>query len=460
MELIDTDEIELAEFSINQAMQMGVEGASVTLNKSISDTCIMRDGVTDSIQHRLDRNLTFRFFTRGHFGSFSTNRLNRGDISGFIAKAVRTLELLEPDSCRQLPPENCMATDASQGYEAGLWDSRYYETTEKERLAALAKMHLQSPCSESWKIVSEENEYSDYAVATLLIDSRGYRMMHFESGFSLSSDITVMSENGERYSSYWWEISPFKDKVNPARCSLTALNKAVSSMGPEKIEGRKMTVVVDGNVASRLLSPITDALNCMSIQQNMSFLCGSKGKKIFSEGMSLRDDVRHWGHTGAKLFDSEGAACIDLPVIENVVVINYFTNTWAANKTGENRTNADISRPVLKKWVSPQLGGGRAGVWQSEGKSLTLQDILEICGEGIYVTDFNGGNCNGVTGDFSFGVSGFAFRDGRIGNPFREMLITGNMLELWGRLMAVGDDVRECGAWRLPSIAFGEVSCI
>ena len=29
MELIDTDEIELAEFSINQAMQMGVEGASV-----------------------------------------------------------------------------------------------------------------------------------------------------------------------------------------------------------------------------------------------------------------------------------------------------------------------------------------------------------------------------------------------------------------------------------------------
>ena len=123
MELIDTDEIELAEFSINQAMQMGVEGASVTLNKSISDTCIMRDGVTDSIQHRLDRNLTFRFFARGHFGSFSTNRLNSGDISGFIAKAVRTLELLEPDSCRQLPPENCMATDASQGYEAGLWDS-------------------------------------------------------------------------------------------------------------------------------------------------------------------------------------------------------------------------------------------------------------------------------------------------------------------------------------------------
>ncbi|MGN0190440.1 MAG: TldD/PmbA family protein [Candidatus Cryptobacteroides sp.] len=459
MELIDSEEIELAEFSIREALKQGVEGANVTLNKSISDTCIMRDGILDNIQHRLDRNLTFKFFSNGHYGSFSTNRISRGELASFISKAVRTLALMEPDECRQLPPAECMATDASGGYEAGLWDRRYYDTSPDERVGSVSKMHIRNASGDGWTVVSEENEYSDYAVATLLLDSRGYRMVHFESGFSCSSDITILSGSGERFSSYWWEVSPFKDGIDPRRCAETALKKAVASIGPEKTEGGRMNMVVDGNIASRLLSPVTDALSCMSIQQNMSFLCGSKGKKMFSEGLSLRDDVRARGRSGAKLFDNEGSATIDLPVIENGVVINYFTNTWAANKTGELRTNADISRPVLKKWLSPNLKSG-SYVLQSEGKSLSLADILEICGDGIYVTDFNGGNCNGVTGDFSFGVSGFVFRDGKIGQPFREMLITGNMIGLWNNLVAVGDDERDCGAWRLPSLAFGDVACL
>jgi predicted Zn-dependent protease len=35
-------------------------------------------------------------------------------------------------------------------------------------------------------------------------------------------------------------------------------------------------------------------------------------------------------------------------------------------------------------------------------KEVSLKDILQICANGIYVTGFNGGNCNPVTGDFSY----------------------------------------------------------
>ena len=95
---------------------------------------------------------------------------------------------------------------------------------------------------------------------------------------------------------------------------------------------------------------------------------------------------------------------------------------------------------------------------ESGKKVLPLKDILRGTGDGIYVTEFNGGNCNPVTGDYSFGVSGFRFSNGKIGRPFREMLITGNILELWNSLLAVGDDARECGRWRLPTTAFDGVS--
>lgn len=458
MELIEKDEMELAEFSLQEALRLGVEAVSVTLNKSVSDTCIMRDGIMDNIQHRLDRNLTFRFFSHGHFGSFSTNRLNSNDLQVFIGKAVQILNLMEADPCRQLPPEECMAKDADEGYEAGLWDSRYYETNEKERLGKLSLMHLGNACGESWKLVSEENEYSDYAVATVHLDSRGYKMMHFESGFTCSSDITIITDSGVRFSAYWWEISSYKDGIDPKHCAQTALNKAVASIGPMKVESGGKTMVVDGNVASKLLSPIVDALSCMSIQQNMSFLCDSLGKRIFPEGLNLYDYARAKYKAGAKWFDTEGAATKNLALIENGVVKNYFTNTWAANKTGMERTNTDISRPVLKKWLSGSLTKGKE-VLQSEGKRLSLTTIIGLCGDGIYVTDFNGGNCNSVTGDFSFGVAGFVFEDGKIGKPIREMLITGNILDLWNALLAVGDDARDCGgAWRLPSLAFASVN--
>ena len=88
---------------------------------------------------------------------------------------------------------------------------------------------------------------------------------------------------------------------------------------------------------------------------------------------------------------------------------------------------------------------------------INLQAILESAGNGILVTGFNGGNCNSTTGNFSYGVEGFAFRDGKITHPVREMLITGNMVSLWQSIMAAGSDAREGARWQIPSLAFGNV---
>ena len=83
---------------------------------------------------------------------------------------------------------------------------------------------------------------------------------------------------------------------------------------------------------------------------------------------------------------------------------------------------------------------------------------MKLSGNGILVTGFNGGNCNPVTGDFSFGVEGFAFSKGKLTHPVREMLITGNILELWNNLIAAGSDARPSSRWQIPTLAFEEVS--
>lgn len=89
---------------------------------------------------------------------------------------------------------------------------------------------------------------------------------------------------------------------------------------------------------------------------------------------------------------------------------------------------------------------------------IAQQDILDLCGSGILVTDFNGGNCNSATGDFSYGVSGFLFENGKITSPIDSMLITGNMTDLWSNLLAAGSDPVPGMSRQVPTLAFRGVT--
>ena len=115
-------------------------------------------------------------------------------------------------------------------------------------------------------------------------------------------------------------------------------------------------------------------------------------------------------------------------------------------------------------------GGGRGtelvgGLGAERGLKADLfvneiaeRDILDLCGSGILVTDFNGGNCNSATGDFSYGVSGFLFENGKITSPIDSMLITGNMTGLWSNLLAAGSDPVPGMSRQVPTLAFKDVT--
>lgn len=89
---------------------------------------------------------------------------------------------------------------------------------------------------------------------------------------------------------------------------------------------------------------------------------------------------------------------------------------------------------------------------------IAQRDILDLCGSGILVTDFNGGNCNSATGDFSYGVSGFLFENGKITSPIDSLLITGNMTDLWSNLLAAGSDPVPGMSRQVPTLAFRDVT--
>ena len=434
-------------------MGNGADAIRVSLNKNVMDSCSMLNGELDKVSHSADRSIYMYLFVDGRYGTFSTNRLDAKELEDFISKAIVMVKMLGEDKCRRLPSPERTAKDALGGMELGLYDSSYADSDSESRLDKAKRLSIINSLEESgqYKVISEECEYAESLDDTLLMDSNGFEGRHTETSFNCFSELTIQDNDGNKYSGYWWEAAPHFKTLKIEDCSRTALSRAAGQIGPRRRRSGRYKMVVDGTVASRLVSPVINALNASAIQQKMSFLDESVGKKIFSEGMTIMDLARTPGRSGSRMYDSEGVATKDAPIIENGVVKQYFVSTYMSEKTGFKPTVEDISRPCLMPFV-------KGSELSDIEKGVSLKDILGICGNGIYVTGFNGGNCNPVTGDFSFGIEGFAFSKGKVTHPVREMLITGNIVELWNNLTAAGTDMRASSRWQIPTLAFENVS--
>ena len=434
-------------------MRLGAEGIRLSLNKNEMDSCSMLNGELDKVSHSADRSIYIYLYVDGKYGTFSTNRLDEKEVENFISKAIIMVKMLGEDRCRRLPDPERTAKDACGGMELGLYDSHYEGCDSDSRLKKAEEMSIirSLPEAEGYKVISEECEYAESLDDTILMDSQGFEGRHTETSFNCFSELTIQDSEGNRYSGYWWEASPHFNVLRLKECSHTALERAISQIGPRSRRSGRYRMIVDGTVASRLVSPLINALNASAIQQKMSFLDGSLEKKMFSEGLTIMDNARTPGKSGSRMYDSEGVATQNRAIIDHGVVKQYFVSTYMAEKTGFAPTVEDISRPCL----SPFMAGKELTDLE---KGVSLKDILVQCGNGIYVTGFNGGNCNPVTGDFSFGIEGFAFSKGKITHPVKEMLITGNIVELWNSLTAAGTDTRSSSRWQIPTLAFENVS--
>lgn len=504
---ITDKEIEAARFCIACASSLGAEGARVSLSKNVLDTVALLNGDIDKVTHCADRSIYLYLYIDGKYGTYSTNLLENEQLEDFVRRAVDATRMLTRDEFRKLPEASRCERNAVDGLELGLYDPAYAGITPRQRTEMAmagsifpgddvrknvpgdatddarddtsydARDDARVTDAAPYRIISEECEWNDSVDDNYLIDSQGFEGRHTETSFSFWTEVTICAEDGKKYSGYSWKASTRLKDVSAEGCSQEALEKAIAQMNPKRVRSGKKTMVVDCNASSRLVSPLLSALSASAIQQKNSFLEGCLGKKVFSQDFYLDDLARTPGKAGSRLFDTEGVATADRVVIEGGVVRMFFVNTYMAGKTGLEPTIEGVSRPVVRPFSSfgkSSVPDHSHNIPDTDTKvipasartnpdtqvipNLSREEIMLQCGEGILVTGFNGGNCNQTTGDFSYGVEGFLFSKGKIIHPVREMVITGNMTELWNSLLAAGDDPREGTRWQIPTLAFKDVT--
>lgn len=447
--LLTNEEIALAKHCLAYAQEQGAQGVRITLSKTLMNLIGLLNGEVDKTAHALDRSLQIQLFVDGRFGTFSSNRLEQKGLEEFIRDAIGTVRMLEADTYRALPAPERLVQNAATGRELDLFDEAYDNlTAEQRREMALRSMSWASHSPHpglrpgiSCRLIAEEGEYSDSVFDSLTLDTQGLYARHTETSFEIGYESTVEDAEGNHLSSYWWDATPRLKDLQLEGCAEKAFTRAKAQIGPQSVPSGKYTLIVDCECAAKLLTPVLNALGGYSLQQKNSFLVDSLEKKLFPECLTILDAPLTKGDTGCRLFDSEGVATKEMPVIENGVVKTYFLNTYMGAKTGLKPTVEDITRAK----VLP-VGGCK-----------TQEDVLQKVKDGILVTGFNGGNSNPATGNFSYGIEGFLIKDGKKVHPVREMLITGDFLTLWNNLVAAAQDARPCQSKLIPTLAFKNV---
>jgi PmbA protein len=120
-------------------------------------------------------------------------------------------------------------------------------------------------------------------------------------------------------------------------------------------------------------------------------------------------------------------------VMEKGKLLTYLHNSYSAAKLNMALTG-NASRTISH---TPGITSGNFYLEPGQGK---MEDLLHEMKSGLLVEDLFLSGMNDVTGDFSFGCSGFLVENGIATSPVKEITIAGNIPDLFNNVLEIADD--------------------
>ena len=431
-----TNLADAARQAVDLARKKGASEAAANASRARSVEVQWRDGQLEKISEATTRNLSVQLYVDGRYSAVSTSDLRPEALERFITDSIAMTRVLARDEYRRLPEPELYLGRAQ--VDLSLEDPRQAELTAEERQRFVQQLEAAARGADGkGSILSVTTGFGDTLRETYRASSNGFEGGMRGTQFSASADVSVRDSDGRRPEESDYSVARFLENLtDAATLGRRAGERALGRLGATKGASAVLPMAVDNRAAGRLVSMLLGPMTGAAIQQKRSFLDGKLGQQIGSEWLAFSDEPHLKRGLGSRLFDGEGLAAQPLPLFEGGVLRTYFIDSYYGRK--------------LK--ARPTTGGPSNLSWKLGNKSR--EALLADLKEGILVTGFLGGNSSAVTGDFSFGIQGFRVRDGKLAEPVGEMNISGNQLDLWKRLVAVGDDPFLHSALRTPTLVF------
>jgi PmbA protein len=302
-------------------------------------------------------------------------------------------------------------------------------------------------------IPSEMAEFSASGSRIGLFSSKGLHKTYKRSSYAFA--YTAVAEDKEKgikeVDSYFESKRFFADLPELERIGEIAAERALKKLGGRKIKSADMKVVFSYRTAPTILDLLFDALCGEDIVLGNSFLVGKLGETIFSDQVTIEDNPLINRYHGSYPFDGEGKNGRQKLVFEKGKLLTYLHNSYSAAKLKMALTG-NASLPLIS---SPGIKSGNFFLRPGSG---SLDDLVTEMKNGLLVEELFSSGMNPVTGDFSFGCSGFLVENGKITTPVKEVTIAGNLIDLFKNIAVIADDNRWKSSITSPSFLVSKLT--
>ncbi|MDQ0466933.1 PmbA protein [Caulobacter ginsengisoli] len=424
---------------VAQAMKAGADAAEAVFAERRALSVSVRLGELEEVEREEARDLGLRVFVGSRQATVSGSDISAEARGKLIERAVAMARLAPEDPYAGLAPQDRLA----RGPFANL---DLYDPGEPaaEALEALAHESEAAALAVAGVTNSDGGSASWSSGSWTLVTSTGFVGPHKASSFSLSASAiagegSAMERGGEGRAARWAADLPGATSIGTE-----AGNRAVGRLGARKISSQTAPVIFENRLATSLIGPLLGAISGPSVARGVSFLKDKLGQRLFPEGFEIVDDPHRRRGLGSSPFDDEGVANQRWALIDNGVLTTWLLNCASAKQLGLETTGH------ASRGSAGPPGVGTSNLTVTPG-TRDQAGLMADAKNGLLITSMFGPSLNSNTGDWSVGCSGFWFENGEIAYPVTEITVAGNLIDIYGRLIA-GSDLEIRGSANSPSL--------
>jgi PmbA protein len=432
--------LDIAHSVVKRAQTLGASEATAMLSQGSHVAITRRGGKVEQATEATTRRLVISLLVDDRYSSHSTSDLRSEAVETFLARAIAATRYLEKDPDRALPP----AEECGRGVSEETLDQLdpAFDTYDADQRAALA-LRLENAMDglTTDQFISSSVYTADGSSRGARVTSNGFADQSEGAWFSLGAELTLSDQDDKRpEASAFYGARYLSDLPSPEAVAGETVRRANQALGAGPIASGRYPMILINRRTPRVLGMLSGPISGGSIHQGRSVLADKLGEQIGSSPLTLRDEPGIPRGLGSAPWDGDGRIAKPRTIIENGVLRSFYIDTYYSRKLNMERTAAGSSN-----WVIPP--GERH--WR---------EIARDFPKAILVTGFLGGNSNGVTGDFSFGIRGVLLENGEPAQTLAEMNISGNLLSIFHQLIEVDNDPWTWSTVRSPSLVFDDVS--
>ncbi len=424
---------------VRGALKAGADAAEAVVGERQSLSVNVRLGELEEVEREEARDLGIRVFIGKRQASVSGSNISAEARGKLLDRVMNMARLAPEDPYAGLAPQDRLA-------QGPFPDLDLYDPSEPspEHLEGLGRTAEDAARAVKGVSNSDGGTGAWSTSRYVMVTSGGFVGKHQASSFAvyasaIASDENGMERGGDGRSTRWQSDLPSAEAIGAE-----AGNRAVQRLGAKKIDSCTAAVIFEDRQAMSLISPLIGAIAGPAIARGASFLKTKLGQQVFSPAITILDEPHRVRGLGSQPFDDEGVANQTTALIDKGVLTTWLLNSASGRQLGMP-TTGHASRGLAGP---PGVGVSNLTVQPGE---RDLAGLMADAKDGLLVTSMFGPSLNNNTGDWSIGVSGFWFEGGQIAYPVTEITVAGNLIDIYGRLVA-GSDLEYRGSRNSPSL--------